>query len=534
MDRLLGLLATLCLGTMAVAQSALPRLGQYDVLHYDFAISLFDGTDQIKGKAGLKMAVLQEADTLTLDLYAIDQTGKGMGVKKVTTGTEALFFRQSARRLHIWGSGAFQPGSTDLSIEYEGVPADGLIIGENKYGNRTFFGDNWPNRAHHWLPCNDHPSDKATVSFRVQAPDGYQVVGTGALKEERSLGDGRRETHWEGKVPIPTKVAVIGAAAFAIAHQGEAAGVPVSAWVFPENRKEGYADYAPAAACLSFFSNRIGPFPYEKLANVQSKTRYGGMENASNIFYFENSVTGLQDHVDLIAHEVAHQWFGNSVSEGNWHHIWLSEGFATYGANLFLEEANGRAHLEERLISDRQRVIAFANRYSAPVIDTTITDWNKLLNPNAYQKGGWVLHMLRRKVGEQEFWKGLQAYYATYRDGNALTVDFQRIMEKACGCSLRSFFQQWLYLPGVPELKVEWAYRSNGEVLLKVAQQQKEGRYEFPLDVELRSADGQSYRFTAEVSGEDREYLLKPGFLPERMALDPDTWLLFKAQIVGP
>lgn len=533
MDKLLCLWITLCLSTTAFAQSSLPRLGLYDVLHYDFTISLFDDTEEIKGKARLEIGILQLADTLTLDLYAKSQAGEGMEVVKVATGAEALFFRQSARKLHIWGSKGFHPGSLSLEITYEGIPADGLIIGENKYGNRTFFGDNWPNRAHHWLPCNDHPSDKATVSFRVQAPDGYQVVGAGALKEERSLGDGRKETHWETKVPIPTKVAVIGAAAFAVEQQGEVEGVPVSAWVFPENRKEGYADYAPAAACLSFFSNRIGPFPYEKLANVQSKTRYGGMENASNIFYFENSVTGLQDHVDLIAHEVAHQWFGNSVSEGNWHHIWLSEGFATYGANLFLEDAYGRAYLEERLISERQQVIAFANRYSGPVIDTTITDWNKLLSPNAYQKGGWVLHMLRREVGEQEFWKGLQAYYAAFRDGNALTVDFQRIMEEVCKCSLSSFFQQWLYLPGVPELKVEWAYRPNGEVSFKVAQEQR-GGYKFPLDVELASADGQSYRFTVEVSEEARTYLLKPGFLPERIALDPDTWLLFKAQIVGP
>ncbi len=514
-----------------VAQNSIPRLQQLDVQHYIFNLELSDESDLIKGEAVVRLRYLQDVEALQLDLVGPQGDGKGMSVISVSAGGERLDFEQDGEALLIPVSDALRGDSIwSYSIRYEGIPADGLIISQNKYGDRTFFGDNWPNRAHHWLPCVDHPSDKATVEFVVTAPDHYQVVGSGRLIEELNLSEERTLTHWRESVPIPTKVAVIGAARFAVRQAGEVEEVPVSSWVYPDDRSRGYHDYQQALQVLAFFMEAIGPYPYEKLANVQSKTRYGGMENASNIFYFENSVTGGRDHEDLIAHEVAHQWFGNSVTEGNWHHIWLSEGFATYGANLYIEHAYGRDEMAKRLITERQRVFQFHGRSPRPVIDTTVTDWNQLLNPNSYQKGGWVLHMLRRKVGEVAFWKGLRLYYERFRDGNALTPDFRKVMEETSGQDLEGFFDQWLYHPGYPELEIRWRHEG-GLLELGLRQVQPGIWYEFPLDIRVESPEGEMLDYRLEVGQAQQTFPLPCTFRPERIRLDPDTWLLFQADI---
>jgi len=165
-----------------------------------------------------------------------------------------------------------------IKIFYRGIPIDGLIISENKYGSRTFFGDNWPNRAHHWLPCIDHPYDKAYCTFTVEAPPHYEVIGPGRKTEESLTKRATKITSWESTAPLATKVMVIGVAPFAIQYLPQVNEIPVQNWVFPENKEAGFYDYSPASEVLAYFEQRIGPFAYAKLANVQSKTKYGGMQ----------------------------------------------------------------------------------------------------------------------------------------------------------------------------------------------------------------------------------------------------------------
>ncbi|CAN0599112.1 unnamed protein product, partial [Laminaria digitata] len=171
---------------------------------------------------------------------------------------------------------------------------------------------------------------------------------------------------------------------------------------------------------------------YEKLANVQSKTRYGGMENASNIFYSETSITGTGSNEGLVAHEIAHQWFGNSATEADWQHIWLSEGFATYFTQLYMEHTYGRERFVNGMNKARMSVLGFYDRMpNIPLVNPEITDPNQHLNANSYQKGAWVLHMLRHKVGDNAFWKGIQTYYTNYRNKNATSEQLQKEMEDA-------------------------------------------------------------------------------------------------------
>jgi aminopeptidase N len=367
-----------------------------------------------------------------------------------------------------------------ITINYHGIPADGLIISKNKYGKRTFFSDNWPNRAHNWIPCVDDPADKATVEFIVTAPSHYQVISNGVQIEETNLPDNKKLTYWKEDVPLSTKVMVIGAADFAVNNIGEVNCVPVSSWVFPENKVDGFYDYAPAKEILSWYMNYIGPYAYKKLANVQSKTIFGGMENASAIFYFENSVTGKREEEALLAHEIVHQWFGNSATEKSFAHLWLSEGFATYLTHIYLESKYGTDSLNKRMQKEREEIIEFVNTSKRPVVDST-TDYMSLLNVNSYQKGGWVLHMLRRELGDSIFKKAVRKYYETYAGKNADTKDLQKIFESVSGKSLEQFFKQWLYTSVNPKLKISWKNITKEKKVAITVEQLQNKLFDIPL-----------------------------------------------------
>lgn len=459
-----------------------------DVVHYEFSITLNDTSNIITGNAAITVNFSSSVDTIKFDLKNIDPAGKGMKVSSVVFSGSAIKWFHKDNKVSITPESSIEKGSTGvITITWSGIPADGLIISTNKFGKRTFFADHWPDRAANYLPTVNDPSDKATVDFIITAPSHYEVVANGYLVEESDLPDATRLTHWKEDVPLPVKVMTFGAASFAVQLAGTVDDTPVWTWVFPENRKEGFYDYSVAVKPLAFYSELIGPYAYEKLANVQSKTIFGGLENAGCIFYSENSVTGEGKAESLLAHEIAHQWFGNSVTEGDWHHIWLSEGFATYLTSVYLEKTYGEEKLKESMRSARERVLRSFDNTPGPVIDTTITDLMKLLSANSYQKGAWILHMLRQELGDEVFWKGMKLFYKQYRDKNALTNDFRKVMEAVSNKNLEKFFYQWLFIAGQPDLKIT-AMEGKERGTLDITIEQKQD-YLFSFNIELSVKD---------------------------------------------
>jgi aminopeptidase N len=518
---LCGLLAG-CL--LVKAQTGIPVT---DVQHYNFAIRLSDKDDIIKGEATVKIKFLKDVSSFQLNLVKKNSTGKGMLVSAVTEGDKNLSFVQDSDAVSI-NTAAKNNSLHSYTITYQGIPADGLIISTNKFGHRTFFGDNWPNRAHNWLPCADYPADKATVDFVVTAPSHYQVVANGLKTAEKMLPNNLKLTHWTEIVPLPTKVMVIGVADFAIDHTGDINNIPVYTYVFTENKNDGFKNYAIAKEILPFYIKKVGPYAYEKLANVQSKTIFGGMENASAIFYFENSVTdkGIEE---LMAHEIAHQWFGDAASEKNFGHLWLSEGFSTYMTNLYLENKYGADTLKKRLAADRVTVLNFEKKRLTPVVDTAVKGkYMQLLNANSYQKGSWVLHMLRRKLGDEIFWKGIRSYYAKYDGGNANTDDLREIMEKASGQDLKQFFKQWLFIAGHPQLAINWRYNADKKVIELNITQKQNVLYQFPLEV----AVGDQLH-TINVKDKNTTVQLPVNGKPLAVKIDPDINLLAGFEVSG-
>ena len=498
-----------------------------DVIHYDFSVSVSDTSNIIYGRAAITVNFTGTFNTLAFDLKNTGPDEKGMKVKNVTFDKGSVTWIHYDDRITITMNESVKAGSRGVfTIDYSGVPGDGLIISDNKFGDRTFFADNWPDRAHNWIPCVDHPYDKATVDFIITAPDHYEVVASGYLVEESCMSKHTRLTHWREDVPLATKVMAFGAAPFATQLEGIVNSIPVWSWVFTENRSEGFYDYSVATKPLAFYSQLIGPYPYEKLANVQSKTIFGGLENAGCIFYSENSVTGRGTAENLMAHEIAHQWFGNSVTENDWHHIWLSEGFATYLTAAYQEKIYGKEKSDETMKSARDKVIGFSQGSDRPVVDTTVTDLMRLLNVNSYQKGAWVLHMLRNKLGDELFWSGMRLYYEKYRNKNALTNDFKTVMENTSGKNLDTFFKQWLFETGEPELKIGTTPGKSKGTTDLVIEQTQDHLFNFDIEVEILDSDGK-HLYKIPVSERITRKILSAEKIIEVIP-DPNTNLLFR------
>jgi len=500
-----------------------------DVLHYEFSLSLSDADNKIQGNAAIELAVLKGTDSITLDLISKKANGKGMSVIGVKEKERALSFNHSDDLLTI-DLPVKKGEKKTLVIQYEGIPADGLIIANNKYKHRGFFADNWPNRARNWIPCVDHPADKATVDFKIKAPVHYQVVANGVQVEETNVDSTMRLTHYKETVPLATKIMTIGVSGFAVQYAGEVSNIPVYSWIYPEDRVKGFYDYALAVEILPWFIKNWGPYAYKKLANVQSKTIFGGLENANTIFYSENSVTGTRKSEGLLTHEIAHQWFGNMATETDWPHFWLSEGFATYMTIMYFENKYGRDTAVKMLEEDRAQVIEFAKKKFRPVVDTAVTNYMDLLNANSYQKGGWVLHMLRQHLGDSAFRRGIRSYYARYAGKNASTDDLRKVLEEVSKKDLKQFFKQWLFTAGHPKLDISWKWDEVRKQVTVVITQQQADLFRFPLELAFPTGSGIQKK-TVQVSGKQTTFTIPAAKAPGQIVADPDTKLLFEAQI---
>ena len=498
-----------------------------DIQSYNVQIVLKEETDEISVSEMIRFVLSEPCDSFFIDLQS--ENGKtGMIVE--SAAFDYSWAEYNHRNNRIWIKTKNQPVNTPLSLvlKYHGVPETGLIIGENKFQDRTYFGDNWPNRAHHWLACVDHPSDKATINFTVTVPKGFECIATGTLYKKDVSFEKFDRFEYRSDIQLPTKVMVIGVANFDEKEYFTELPFPVTSWSYLQDAANGFNDMSVSVKVVSYFIDLIGEYPFEKLANVQSTTQFGGMENAGNIFYDEKAITGERTMEALIAHEIAHQWFGNSASELDWQHIWLSEGFATYFTDLYWEDTYGTDKMNERLLGERNRVVGFSKKYLHPVVDTSYASLMNLLNPNSYQKGAWVLHMLRNEVGDSAFFKGIQTYYHEYQFGNATTEDLKKIIEDQAGHNLDVFFDQWLYKAGHPVLNFRRGVKKGGWEYLTIRQEQENVVFNFDLQIEVFYQKGQSEIFTISVDEREEKFEFPTKKEIESIKFDPNTRLLFE------
>jgi len=527
--RTLAISIAVLLAAVPARADTYPRQPGVDAVHYVFRLTVGDESNRIAGETTMTFRVTGRVAELWLDLASATPDGKGMSVTAVTVAGAPAAFTHAKDRLRIPLPATSKPGDElQAVVTYAGIPANGLRLIPNIHGERTMFSENWPNRAREWLPMIDHPYDKATGEFIVTAPAYYQVIGNGRLIEEVDVSPGVRRTHWKQSVPIASWLYALGVARFSVHHYDVVNGVPQEVWVFPQDREKGYDIFElRGRQAFEFFSEWIGPYSYEKLAHVQAAGINGGTEHASNIFYGEKGVASGRAPV---VHEVAHQLYGTAITEKDWDDVWLSEGFATYFTHLFNEHFGGRDAFVRGLKEDIPIIVAGQKAMpDEPVIHRNLSDMDEVLNRLVYQKGGWVLHMLRGTIGTHKFWIGIRDYYRRYRNQNASTDDFRRVMEATAGTPLSWFFDQWLKRPGMPALRGSWRFDAAAkQVRIELAQTQGGAPYRLPLEVGLTNPTGQLRVEKVELNADSGQFAIAAAEEPASVVLDPNTWMLMQ------
>ena len=514
-----------------------------DIKHYAFEINLSDSNDEIRGIATITIDFKQVGvRNFRLDFVnqKVDKENKGMAIDAISIGDQAVrYTHQNDEIILDLPSPSTKNQTIIFTIKYHGVPLDGLRIGKTKLGDRSFFNENWPNRARHWLPTLDHPSDKATSEFKVIAPSHYKVISNGLLLEESELGNNVKLTHWKQSVPSSCWLFVIGVAEFAVQYLEPFMGKSIETWVYAKNREAGFYDFQePTKKVLEFYSQYVGPFAYEKLANIQTPSVNGGMESSSAIFYGEDLVTGKRSERtrNVVIHEIAHQWFGNSITETTWDDAWLSEGFATFFTLLFIENEYGKEEYTKGIAKAKKTVLdLMAKMPDFSIVSPRTAEKELVITGITYQKGAWVLHMLRDLMGEVNFKKGIQSYYAKFYVSSATTEDFRIEMEKASGMDLKIFFNQWLFQPVIPKLNANWTYDAKAKRLRIILDQVQKGDVIFDMPVEIayyKKGSNAPTLLKMRHNKKQNSQTIKLKEAPEKLEVDPRNILLSETIII--
>jgi len=505
--------------------------------HYLVNITLNDQLSEITtATARVYVSILKPTNAIDLDFGELT-------VDAVTIDSKPVRFTHEKGKLLVsLAEPAAAGAQLVLGVNYHGKPKDGLILSNDKDGHPTAVGDNWPDRVHHWLPVLDHPSAKATITFNITAPAGQEVVANGRLDHVETTASGARTWTYSEGAPIPPYCMIIGVGQFARVEPAARALTPLLYYVPLSDRELAQKGFSPSISSLELFTEKVAPYPYEKLALIVGATRYGGMENSSAIvftstLFSRNSPAGMSktfgvafNNVTVIAHEIAHQWFGDSVTESTWSDLWLSEGFATYFAALFVQRYEGEEAFRRYMSNAATTVFEYEKQKRVPIFDRDTENLMELLNANNYQKGAWVLHMLRSNLGDDVFFRGIRAYYESHKNSVASTDDLRAALEQASGQDLRAFFVRWVYDSGHPQYELKWYWLGKRELRVVLSQKQPGNAFADPVHIVVTTAKGK------------RDIVLKPtGKLfieriplrdqPVQIEFDPDNRLLDESTV---
>ncbi|HYP01750.1 MAG TPA: M1 family metallopeptidase [Pyrinomonadaceae bacterium] len=528
----------------ALAERRERRIEGWRPVHYNVTLVFNDELNELtRAETRLDALVLRN------NLAVVDLDFGALTIDSVSVGGRPARYERRGERLDVYLARPARRGERlRLSVVYHGRPADGLILTPDKDGQPSATGDNWPNRVHHWIPAFDHPSAKATVNFNVTAPARATVIANGRLDARRTNRDATQTWTYSEAAPMPPYCMVVAVGQFASITPGATRSAntpPVSYYVPPSDQKFALEGFGAARPSLVYFSQTIAPFPYAKLAHIVGATRFGGMENSGAIIYSRTLFDAREAApmsarfrvrrglVELIAHETAHQWFGDAVTPATWADLWLSEGFATYFAGLFVEHAEGRAAFREYMQRKGEEYLKYEQTRRAPIHDRDTEDLNELLNPNNYQKGAWVLHMLRAELGDAAFFRGVRAYYRAHLHRTATTEDLRAAFERASGKNLREFFARWVYASGHPRYEAAWTWNERtspargGVLTLTLRQTQEDGGAFFPNTVPVEIVTGVgTRRIKLTPNGRETTTRLPLNSRPTAVRFDPDATVL--------
>ena len=377
--------------------------------------------------------------------------------------------------------------------------------------------------ASRWFPCLHDPSDKAAYEFRIRTLTSLVTACNGTLMSDVDNGDGTHTVTWVEHRPMSTYLATVNISEY-VTFGHSWGTIPVIYYVRADSLADAQVDFQNDDAILDFFDETFGPYPFEKMGLAQVKLA-GAMENQDMISY--GLITGDLANEDTFAHEISHMYWGNSVTLTGCEDVWLNEGFASYCEALWEEHFYSDAAYDAVMADFRARYFAedAVNRFS-------IYDPEDVWSNTTYRKGAWVLHMLRRVIGDTDFWDILPGYYQRYRYTHATTPEFQAVCEEESGMDLDWFFQQWIYQAGYPEYQVYYRYQ-NGETKVYVEQIQQDAPvFQMPAIIRLDLGSGGTAEHNVLLDSAVEYFSFGTAVEPVSMVMDPDESILCTKKVI--
>jgi len=479
------------------------------------------------------------------NLESIFLEARELRIDRVTTEEgEPLRFKQSDGGVQIYLADQIgRDQSSTVRVDYEVEnPRLGLYFTgpDENYPEKLWQvwsqGQDEDNK--YWFPCVDHPREKVTSEMRVKVSKPYVVVSNGVLKERYESDDGRLVYHWS--MERPHSIYLISLAIGGYTELTDSfEDIPLSFFV-PEGREdEGYRSFEKTADIIRFFSEKTGiRYPYPQYSQVVAQDFiFGGMENTTATTLTEMTLHDERAHLDftsehLVAHELAHQWFGDLVTTKSWSHSWLHEGFATYFDLLYTEDAEGEDEFYYRLLENREIYFEETDaKYKRPIVTNVYSQPIDLFDMHLYPGSAARLHMLRRILGEEQWWEVINRFLNEYRDSVVETVDFLRCIEEVTGDNYDWFFDQWFFKPGFPILECSCEYQDKEKNLvfhLKQTQDADKEQPPFRFSLVVRLVDDKGGAQDIKLKVEDREhhFYLPAAQEPSMVLVDPDDTIL--------
>lgn len=432
-----------------------PQMGNggYDVRHYSLHLDIDPDSESniLAGEARIEATATQPLSRFNIDL-------QGLEVEMVRVNGQEAAFSQQVGELIIAPVTPLGKGDLfSISVIYIGspnsypffvpIPNIGWYILPNGV---AALGE--PAGSSSWYPVNEHPSDKATYSFYLTAPEPYLAIANGVLEAVNPAGDGYNTFIWHMRQPMASYLAILAVGQFsAIDGAPTRTGIPVRNYAPPHLANRTQSAFAPTGAVIDYFSTLFGAYPFESAGGLVLEANMGFALETQALPVYDALIIQSGDAIaqQFLAHELAHQWFGNAVSPATWRDIWLNEGFATYATWLWQGHSQGAAVFEQQVRD------AYANLRRAGGGGGMTGDpgAQRLFDGNlVYNRGALTLHALRLTIGDDAFFETLRTYYARHKHGNAATADFIAAAEAVSGVELDAFFDAWLYQPALPPL----------------------------------------------------------------------------------
>jgi aminopeptidase N len=520
----------------ARADEPYARSKDYDLQHSKVALRFDVEQKKVIGDVTHTVTLLRE----DLDRIAFDSVG--LQIESVKVNRSAAKFSTTQEKLLVDLPKTGKIGEKyDIEIKYQGKPTKGLyfILPNKDYPNRPtqVWTQGESEDTRYYLPTYDYPNDRLTTETILTVPANWLTVSNGKLVNTSDAGNGMKTWTWRESQPSSTYLFSVVAGDF-VEVKDTWHNMPVTYYAPKDRGDRLEANYSRTPAMIDLFSKKLGvDYPWEKYAqSMVDDFVAGGMENSSATTNASSSLRSPKlvpeysmDEDDLISHELGHQWFGDLVTTKDWGNIWLNEGFATFMETVWTEAHYGKDQADYDRWKTGRRWFQLHNLYEEPIVRYDFDDSSEF-NGNAYEKGGWVLYMLRHQLGEDQFYAGLKHYLEVNRGKNVVTADLVKAIEEATHTDVDQFFDQWVYGAGAPKFEVSYTYDvDKKQVALTVKQTQKVeghvGLFRVPVDVEIANATGPKL-YPIVVSQAEETFPLPSSSAPQMVLFDKGNEVL--------